>query len=869
MDTMISSPSQRPRAHTFRTIALGVTGLMGIRAATDDWSQSAFDPSDLLMRIAIAMASSAAFTKAADKLFDTFCVSADGEQGLPADKLPSVLHLWGIPQDQLPLFWALIRKQSGTHLRVMSKVVNRNTFRTVFIKALRRLRDRYNPSHRVARRKFITLNQRRLVDEYVVGECCGSGSYGTCYWATNKAARKQRVCKKILKSDVQLPGEEIPKELDALQRLDHPGILKVFEWFESEESFELILEAARGGDLRHLISVHRDADSNRPAFEESFVRAITKQSCQALAYMHGMRIIHRDVKPANMLLTTANLDAPRLLMADFGLAEFCEAEGHLASDIKGTVFYMAPEVFTSSVTSRTDIWALGVVLFEMFSGERPFKAQNVMMMYDVLRRMPLDLSPLQSAGTNEMAVSFIARTLVKNEADRIGTLEALEDPWCALHHNARFSTREGRKAKRSILSYVNASHFTKVAMNAMAAQIDTATVERLAQAFMTYDIDCDGHLSSNELSQALVDIGIDNDSVIHVAESLDVNCDGRIDYSEFVSCLLYMQDKLLDDVLHQTFHIFDADGDGSLSLAEMYDLVAGGGPLGAILPDGKTVEMVFDDIDVHRDGRITLQELRNYIRQQRQTDHRQEVVNPSASILNLVQSAVTKLGHSREEARVIASGLTEQHWLYTAADLVPLRDSEWARLALPVNLESLLRNAVAGFPDARRRSRTTSVVPDSPKSRVPVRSADVPLSPNRPATCVYGAPPQLLGHTLSPLHRPSPSTVTRQWSGSTVSAQTIDEDRATVRRAPRRTTAPSRQVVTMAGCEVRPVASCSNVGYESLPMTPTMSRGSQPNADMQPATWRPSDRSAFAQVTPRTSFTGCVRTERRTRSSGR
>jgi len=714
--TDMPETEMRTTRRTFRSLALGVQGLMRTRAIIDENLLSDFDPSDLLLRITIALATPSSFTIAADKLFDMFSASEGGQVFFNTENLPAVLNHWQIPKEHLSLFWALIRKQSNDD-RVLPRVINKNCFRAVFIKALRRLRDRYNPHGKVTRGKFVTQNSRRLAEEYIIGESCGSGSYGTCFWVTHVISKRQRVCKQIPKSSVQLPGEEVPKELDALRRLDHPGINRIFEWFESEDCFELVLEAARGGDLRHVIAKHREGPEKRPNLEESFVCSITRQACEALAYMHGERVLHRDIKPANMLLTSSNLETPRLLLADFGLAEFCEATSP-SLELKGTLPYMAPEVFAQAVTSRTDVWALGIVVYEMFTGVRPFKADNTMHMYSILKNTDVDFGPLREATSSEGAIRFVTRALVKKDTDRLGSLEALEDTWFA--GGKPLSTKEARRTKRSIISYINASHFTKVAMNAMAAQMDTASIERLAQVFETYDLDHNGVLSAQELSSALLDMGVDPDSVVHVAESLDVNCSGGVDYSEFISALIFTQNRLLDDVLQHAFHIFDIDNDGVITLHELHLLLSGEGPLGAALPDGKSVEQVFSEIDTLHDGTISIQELRDYLRQERRhVPTCRPLLDPTQTISALLEEVVAQMGHSESEAAALAQRLKEKHWLHTVADLASLRDSEWARLDLPIHLENRLRTSLSHITGLGGRS------PDSP-------------SPRRPTPGMYG-----------------------------------------------------------------------------------------------------------------------------------
>merc|ERR1712046_96890 len=113
-------------------------------------------------------------------------------------------------------------------------------------------------------------------------------------------------------------------------------------------------------------------------------------------------VIHRDIKPANMLqaknLKADDLEKPCLLLADFGVAELFEDYQKMQSMVRGTVLYMAPEVFINEVSPRTDIWALGIVTFELLCGQRPFNATNPMAMYAQLRGKEVNYDKVVEAG---------------------------------------------------------------------------------------------------------------------------------------------------------------------------------------------------------------------------------------------------------------------------------------------------------------------------------------------------------------------------------------------------------------------------------------------------------------------------------------
>mmetsp|Transcript_19497 Transcript_19497/g.42650 ORF Transcript_19497/g.42650 Transcript_19497/m.42650 type:complete len:971 (+) Transcript_19497:59-2971(+) len=716
---------------SFRSLATGIRCILRAQASLDE---SVIATQDMILGIAVMLETPQAFRVAADSLFDQFSEreAPDQDLMLAVAKLPQVLDRCKIPERFMPMFSALVRKYASLEQWLLPEAINRENFKQVLLKGLRRVRDKYC-SHRISRERFLKGQdgQRQLEDEYIVGDVCGKGSFGVCNWITHRMSKRKRVCKKLLKDSMQVPAEEVPAELDLLRHLDHPNILRVFEWFESTEAYELVFEAAHGGDLRHLLAQTRESE-NKPGFEEGFVRQIAAQTFRALAYMHGQNVIHRDVKPANMLLVSADLDSPRLLLADFGVADFFEDHERTDAVLKGTLAYMAPEVFTMEVSPRTDVWAAGVVMFELFSGKRPFKGDNPMSFYVNLKKGDVILDPVTEAGASQVALECIGKLLSKEVTSRPTASEALDDAWLKQVDVFSISGREARKAKQSILAYVNSSHFSKTAMNCMAAQLDSAAIERLTQIFESFDLDNDGKLSTSELVSGLVHVGIDEESAALVSDALDVNCNGYVDFSEFTACLLQTQSRLIEEVVYHAFHIFDANGDGRITLYELQLMLAGEGSLAAVLPDGKTPDQVLEEIDTSGDGRISLEEFKSYLcKEGKNTEGRaKENQGPdgfgstsvplfpldsygsangavSSSFLTQKEGTVTlgfdeplekifrrwavKLKRSEEDCASIATKLAKNHWITTLDDLMLLRPEDWARLDLPMKLECILR----------------------------------------------------------------------------------------------------------------------------------------------------------------------------------
>lgn len=530
--------------------------------------------------------------------------------------------------------------------------------------------------------------------------------FGECSWVEHRTTKKKRVVKSIKKEAASVPSEEMTAELDTMKMLDHPNIVKVYEWFVSDEAFLLVLEPAYGGDVKHVLQNARaDVPPGQPGgIDEPLVANLTKQSLQALNYVHSKHIIHRDIKPANMLLASTDLEKPRLLLADFGVAELFVGEMVTGAMVRGTVAYMAPEVFTqTNVGPRTDVWALGVTSYELLCGQRPFVAENPMALYAQLKKKEVSYDVVSQVGASDGTVAFLGRMLAKKLEERSLSGDLLSDPWITSHalemqHDARPVGRAARKIREGMRAYSRKSHFSRASLNCIAAQLETSRIEELASLFKSWDVDHDGVLSTAELAAGLAEVGVDADSIQQLVYMSDMNNDNVIQYSEFVASLLASQAKLTHDVIFHAFQVIDVNNDGVISLDELRLMLSGDGPLTALVPEGKTVEQVLAEVDTSHDGRISFEEFKAYLMGHDQ-DHQDDSAMRSEVFDDTPLEAVMRdlcevVGRPEAELVAQATRLLEQHWMGKVADLRALTQSDWPRLGLPLKLERVLRTYI-------------------------------------------------------------------------------------------------------------------------------------------------------------------------------
>jgi eukaryotic-like serine/threonine-protein kinase len=209
----------------------------------------------------------------------------------------------------------------------------------------------------------------------------GAGQTSVVWLATEKARARDvalKLPKPLLQSDPLL-RRMFENEVHITLKLDHPNVVRAFDGRPTGPQAFLSLEYCPGGTLDQLL-----LERGRLPLERA--RALVHQVAMGLDHTHAAKVLHRDVKPANVFLGAAG----EAKLGDFGTGTF---QGEDAAERVGTAFYMAPEVFEGTATSvRSDVYSLGVLAYEVLSGERPFVGETYdALMFAHLHSLPRDL----------------------------------------------------------------------------------------------------------------------------------------------------------------------------------------------------------------------------------------------------------------------------------------------------------------------------------------------------------------------------------------------------------------------------------------------------------------------------------------------
>ena len=256
--------------------------------------------------------------------------------------------------------------------------------------------------------------------KFQIKRVLGNGAMGEVYLGVDPSIGREVAIKTILPASAQgdEAKERFAREARAAGVLNHPNLVTIYEFGEDQGVLYIAMEFVKGHDLDELL------------LEQSLTRSealeVLAQVCDGLGFAHRQQIVHRDIKPANVRVQR---DGKRLhaKVMDFGVAKISNSDMTATGMVMGTVSYMAPEyIRTGKPDPRSDLFAVGVMLYECLSGRKPFSGDTTpTVLYKIVNEAPdpIDIEKLQ--GISPALRSVLDRTLCKNPDDRFQTAEEL------------------------------------------------------------------------------------------------------------------------------------------------------------------------------------------------------------------------------------------------------------------------------------------------------------------------------------------------------------------------------------------------------------------------------------------------------------
>lgn len=256
------------------------------------------------------------------------------------------------------------------------------------------------------------MNPPAKIGKYDIQGVLGKGGMGIVYRAFDPAIHRQVAIKTITKSvldpsELQYALKRFQHEAQAVGRLTHPSIAAIFDYGEDAELAYIVMELVSGKPLsQHL--------QNKAHFDLNEISEIVRQLLDGLDYAHARGVIHRDVKPPNILLN----DDGHIKITDFGIARIDTSTLTQVGEVMGSPGYMSPEQFAGTeIDARSDIYSAGVIAYELLTGRKPFTGSNVEIMHKVVNARPANPSEHNPALSTKTDL-VVQKALAKKREDR-------------------------------------------------------------------------------------------------------------------------------------------------------------------------------------------------------------------------------------------------------------------------------------------------------------------------------------------------------------------------------------------------------------------------------------------------------------------
>ncbi|XP_032027197.1 aurora kinase C isoform X1 [Hylobates moloch] len=261
--------------------------------------------------------------------------------------------------------------------------------------------------------------RRLTIDDFEIGRPLGKGKFGNVYLARLKESHFIVALKVLFKSQIEKEGLEhqLRREIEIQAHLQHPNILRLYNYFHDARRVYLILEYAPRGELYKELQKSEKLDEQRTA-------TIIEELADALTYCHDKKVIHRDIKPENLLLGFRG----EVKIADFGWS--VHTPSLRRKTMCGTLDYLPPEMIEGrTYDEKVDLWCIGVLCYELLVGYPPFESTSHSETYRRILKVDVRFPLSMPLGARDL----ISKLLRYQPLERLPLAQILKHPWVQAH----------------------------------------------------------------------------------------------------------------------------------------------------------------------------------------------------------------------------------------------------------------------------------------------------------------------------------------------------------------------------------------------------------------------------------------------------
>ena len=385
----------------------------------------------------------------------------------------------------------------------------------------------------------------------------GTGAFGKVRLYRDRTNKELLYAIKTLKKEgiSKTQYELIQSEINILSKLDHPNVVKYFGTFEDDFYLHIMMEYLQGHDLFKIITL-----KDYTKIEEKDMSEIIYQLFKTLIFLHTKNIVHRDIKPENILFSNKK-DYSTLRIIDFGLAT------QTVKDTKsvGTPYYMSPELIDGISVPKSDVWSVGVIMYQMLTGKFPFNSSgDKNNLLDNIKKNPYNTKYLEEVEYSDEVKDLIGKILVKDYNKRLSSEECIQHPWFKKFYVPKESSLLNKKTYNTLLNFANKPILQKEIYFFIAKLSTEKQIKEFINLFDVLDTENTGVLTKEEIENNFKKVGINiNQKEINIIwNGLDFHKDNEVSYTEFLAAMVSgMPFHQLKDSLWTVFNYLKEDED--------------------------------------------------------------------------------------------------------------------------------------------------------------------------------------------------------------------------------------------------------------------------------------------------------------------
>ena len=476
----------------------------------------------------------------------------------------------------------------------------------------------------ITQEKLIWENRGFEKNKYKRGKLLGKGAFGNVYESKNpifdnKIAMKIIDKNKIYINDInnEIQNEEkedMKSEINILKKLSHPNIVRIFEFYETDNYFYIITEFCKEGELSNYL--------NKNILSEAQLCVIFYQVFSGLIYLHQNHIIHGDLKPQNILISSIENNSEYnekyawIKIIDFGTAKIFKKTIIKGDDIVGTLYYIAPEVFSSNYDNydeKSDIWSVGIILYKALTKKYPFIGKSDEETVHYILEGEHDTRPLMNY--SEELQDLIKNLLMKDPNKRPSAIEALNHKWFKKFNGRRLFSDFKKDEMTQFLNNLYNFSYSKILQLVIAFLVhnlpETESVQKILKLFRYFNESGDCELTKEELKKGLNKFKTEIDfeeKLDKIFDELDGDKNGTIEFEEFLRGCIDKSEILNDKYINYAFKFLDKENKKSLSLEQI---------MSAFFIESEASKEILNNMldsnDYDKNGRINFDEFKNLI----------------------------------------------------------------------------------------------------------------------------------------------------------------------------------------------------------------------------------------------------------------